>query len=124
MHNITTMQAIFKRSAALFFGMLLTISSFAQTQKVTGKVTDNKGTPLEGVTVKSSAGKAVVTTDKAGNFSINAAVGTTLDFSSIGYESKKVNASTESINVILTTSTTDLQDVILVGSRGAGRVKT
>ena len=124
MHNITTMQAIFKRSAALFFGMLLTISSFAQTQKVTGKVTDNKGTPLEGVTVKASAGKAVVTTDKSGNFSINATVGTTLDFSSVGYESKKVNASTESINVILTASTTDLQDVILVGSRGAGRVKT
>ena len=49
------MQAIFKRSTALFFGMLLTISSFAQTQKVTGTVSDNKGTPLEGVTVKATS---------------------------------------------------------------------
>ena len=122
-HNLTTMQAIFKRSTALFFGMLLTICSFAQTQKVSGKVTDNKGTPLEGVTVK-AAGKTVVTTDKSGNFAINAQVGTALDFSSVGYESKKVTPSNNVLNVVLNATTTDLQDVILVGSRGAGRVKT
>ncbi len=123
-HNITTMQAIFKRSTALFFGMLLTISSFAQTQKVTGTVSDNKGTPLEGVTVKATSGKTVVTTDKSGNFSINTQIGSSLEFSSVGYESKKVNATNTILKVVLNATTTELQDVILVGSRGAGRVKT
>ena len=123
-HNITTMQAIFKRSTALFFGMLLTISSFAQTQKVTGTVSDNKGTPLEGVTVKATSGKTVVTTDKSGNFSINTQIGSSLEFSSVGYESKKVNATYTILKVVLNATTTELQDVILVGSRGAGRVKT
>jgi iron complex outermembrane receptor protein len=118
------MKVIIKRTASLLFLLLLTIGSFAQTLKITGKVTDNKGNPLDGVTVKSQSGKTVVSSDKTGAFSINAAVGSSLDFSSVGFESKKVNANKDNLIVVLTASTADLQDVILVGSRGAGRVKT
>jgi iron complex outermembrane receptor protein len=118
------MQVIFKRTASIFILMLFTICSFAQAQKISGKVSDNKGNPLDGVTVKSQTGKAVVSTDKTGKFSINAEIGAVLDFSSVGYESKKVNANNDYLTVVLNATTTDLQDVILVGSRGAGRVKT
>ena len=121
--KIPLMYKFFKPLALSFFLMLLVASSFAQTQKVTGTVSDTKGTPLDGVTVKSPSGKAVVSTDKTGTFSINARIGELLEFSSVGYESKKVTASA-SIKVVLTATTNDLQDVILVGSRGAGRVKT
>ncbi len=117
------MHKILRHFPTTLLMLLLTISSFAQTQKVTGTVTDNKGTPLDGVTVKSPSGKAVVSTDKSGTFTINARIGEQLEFSSVGFESKRVIASAN-IKVALTATTSDLQDVILVGSRGAGRVKT
>jgi iron complex outermembrane receptor protein len=118
------MESILKRSASLFILMLLTISSFAQAQKVTGTVSDKNGNHLDGVTVKSATGKAVVTTDKNGVYTINAQLGAILEFSSIGFETKKMNVTSANLNVVLTATTTDLQEVILVGSRGAGRVKT
>jgi iron complex outermembrane receptor protein len=113
-----------KQMSTVTLFVLFTLGTFAQTQKVTGTVTDNKGNPLDGVTVKSTSGKAVVTTNKTGVFVINARVGETLSFSSVGYESKTLTASDDNLKVVLEATTSDLQDVILVGSRGAGRVKT
>ena len=113
-----------KQMSTVTLFVLFTLGAFAQTQKVTGTVADNKGNPLDGVTVKSTSGKAVVTTNKTGVFVINARVGETLSFSSVGYESKTLTASADNLKVVLEATTSDLQDVILVGSRGAGRVKT
>ncbi len=118
------MHSIFKQMSTVALFVLFTLGAFAQTQKVTGTVSDNKGNSLEGVTVKSASGKAVVTTDKNGVFTINAGIGQPITFSSVGFETKSVNASTGNMKVVLTTTASDLQEVILVGSRGAGRVKT
>ena len=118
------MHSILKQISTATLFVLFTLGTFAQTQKVTGTVSDTKGNPLDGVTVKSPSGKAVVSTDKKGVFTINARIGEPLSFSSVGYESKTANASAGAIKVVLEASTSDLQDVILVGSRGAGRVKT
>ena len=57
------MQVIFKKSVSIFFFLLLTVCSFAQTQKITGTVTDNKGVPLVGVTIKALSSKAIVSTN-------------------------------------------------------------
>ncbi len=103
---------------------LFAVISFAQTQKIMGTVSDDKGTPLEGVTVKATKSKLVVTTDKSGSFSIAASIGEALEFSSIGFENKKATANSGNLKIVLNAATTDLQDVILVGSRGNGRVKT
>ena len=118
------MHSIFKQMSTVALFVLFTLGAFAQTQKVTGTVSDNKGNSLEGVTVKSASGKAVVTTDKNGVFTINAGIGQPITFSSVGFETKSVNASTGNMKVVLTATASDLQEVILVGSRGAGRVKT
>jgi iron complex outermembrane receptor protein len=107
-----------------FFVSILAISSFAQTQKISGTVSDDKGTALEGVTVKATKSKSVVTTDKSGNFSINANIGEALEFSSVGFENKRATANTANLKIVLNAATNDLQEVILVGSRGNGRVKT
>jgi iron complex outermembrane receptor protein len=96
----------------------------AQAQKITGTVADNKGTRLEGVTVKLTSNKAAVATNKNGEFSLNAKMGETLEFSSVGFETKKITVTSSNMTVELTATAADLQDVILVGSRGAGRVKT
>jgi iron complex outermembrane receptor protein len=118
------MYTILKKISTVACLMLFTLGAFAQTQKVTGSVSDNKGIPLDGVTVKATATKAVVTTDKNGVFTINARIGESLSFSSVGFETKTANATAAHLKVVLAATTSDLQDVILVGSRGAGRVKT
>ena len=118
------MQAIFKHSVSFFLFMLLSIYTFAQTQKVTGTVTDSKGVPLVGATIKALSSKAIVSTNISGAFFVNAKIGETLEISSVGFETKKVAASTGNMTIILKTAVNELQDVILVGSRGGGRVKT
>jgi len=108
----------------LVFFSLLTLNSFAQNQTIKGVVSDSKGNALEGVTIKVANSKTVTTSNKNGSFTIAANTNDVVEFSSIGYESKKQLAVGNSMNIILTASTSDLQDVILVGTRGAGRVKT
>ena len=118
------MQAILKQSVSFTLFMLLSIVTFAQTQKITGTVTDSKGVPLVGATIKASSSKTIVSTNISGAFFVNAKIGETLEISSVGFETKKVSASTGNMTIILTTAVNELQDVILVGSRGGGRVKT
>jgi iron complex outermembrane receptor protein len=97
---------------------------FAQKVNINGIVRDAKGNALEGVTVKVANTKNATTSNKIGNYSINANTNDVLEFSFIGFETKKQIATGNNLNVVLTASTNDLQDVILVGSRGIGRVKT
>lgn len=118
------MNTFLKPFLASFFAFILTIGAFAQGQKITGTVADNKGTRLEGVTVKLTSNKAAVATNKNGEFTINAKMGETLELSSIGFETKKVTITSSNIMVELAAISSELQEVILVGSRGAGRVKT
>ena len=107
----------------LVFFSFLTLNSFAQNQTIKGVVSDSKGNALEGVTIKVVASKNVTTSNKNGSFTIVANTNDFIEFSSIGFESKKQLAVGGSMNIILTASTSDLQDVILVGSRGTGRAK-
>lgn len=100
------------------------IPSFAQKQNIKGLVTDNKGNALEGVNVKSTDTKAVTNTNKNGNFSISANINDVLSFSFVGFETKTVKYTGGDLKISLNPSTNELQDVILVGSRGVGRVKT
>ena len=108
----------------MVFFSLFTLNSFAQNQTIKGVVSDSKGNALEGVTIKVVASKNVTTSNKNGSFTIAANTNDVIEFSSIGFESKKQLAVGNAMNIILTASTSDLQDVILVGTRGAGRVKT
>ena len=108
----------------MVFFSLFTLNSFAQNQTIKGVVSDSKGNALEGVTIRVANSKTVTTSNKNGSFIIAANTNDVIEFSSIGFESKKQLAVGNAMNIILTASTSDLQDVILVGSRGAGRVKT
>ncbi len=114
------------KSTPLFLAiaLLLSFNVFAQKETIKGWVRDAKGNALEGVTIKVANSKAVATSNKTGAYTINANPNDVLEFSFIGFETKKQIAVGNNINIVLTTSTSDLQDIILVGSRGAGRVKT
>ncbi len=69
--------------------------------RVTGRITDNTGKPLEGVTVMVKGSKKGVSTDSKGQFTIEAAAGSTLVFSSAGYLALELPATSDAMTVVL-----------------------
>ena len=115
------------RKLAAFFSLLVfafsTLHVAAQTQTIKGKITDSKGNALEGVTIKLANSKTNAISAKNGTYSINASINDVLEFSYIGFASKRQTVLSSEVNVSLLSTTSDLQEVILVGTRGTGRAK-
>jgi len=83
---------------------------------ITGKVTDNKGLPLEGATILVKGTSAGVKSDANGNFSIEAAPNSTLVISYVGFESTEVNVENRTnISVQLRPSVATGDEVVVVG---------
>lgn len=102
---------------SLFILSLLSISSLsAQSKLLDGTVTDATGSPLEGVSVTVKNSQTGVTTDKNGKYSITVNIGDVLIFSSTGYvtQEETVDART-SINIVLPTNATSLENVVVIG---------
>jgi TonB-dependent starch-binding outer membrane protein SusC len=90
---------------------------WAQTKEVTGKVTDSKdGSPLNGATIKIKGTSRATTTSSDGIFKISFTGNTvTLQISSVGFEDKEISVSGGEISVSLDVSTTNLNEVFVVG---------
>ena len=100
----------------LAFGLLSTTVAFAQnTKKVTGKVTDENGKVLSGVTV--SVGAVKTTSDDNGNYSLQVPTGSsTLKFSIVGYSDADLKiGSKNTIDARLNAETNQLSEVVVVG---------
>lgn len=83
---------------------------------VTGKVTDEKGLPLPGVTIRVKNGKQAAATNMEGFYKIDAPEGATLIFSSIGMITQEVEIGKQtSVNVVLKDLNQGLNDVVVVG---------
>ena len=92
---------------------LLTFSSAqAQNTTVSGKVSDSKGAPLEGVTIKEKGTNNATKADANGAFKIVVKQKAELQFSVIGFATKEVSAANAS-NVSLTESVDDLSEVVV-----------
>jgi TonB-linked SusC/RagA family outer membrane protein len=89
---------------------------FNQHEPIKGKITDETGKPIPGVTVlNKTTGKGAIA-DNSGIYSIAAEKGDQLAFSYIGYQSRKVVVGTEHvINVSLQPETSSLDQVVVVG---------
>ena len=81
---------------------------------VQGTVSDANG-PIEGVTVSVVGVPGSAITDANGKFKINAALGSTLRFSSIGYISQDVKVASNAVNVVLQSEDNSLDEVVIVG---------
>src|SRR5690606_2684739 len=83
----------------------------------TGKVADEFGNPLEGVTVSIKGGRAATTTDGEGNYQISLPNGSNvLLFSILGFEAVEQSIGTQNmVNVSLKASVSDLDEVVVVG---------
>ena len=101
----------------IFCMLVFPLASMAQDITVTGKITDQKdGGALPGVTVKVSGTNRAVSTDPSGVFVIQAPVGAQLTVSLLGMASQTVTVPAGGrINVVLSTDSKDLTDVVVVG---------
>ena len=89
-------------------------TNFAIAQSVSGVVSDaGSGDALPGVAVSEKGTNNATLTDFDGKFTIKANKGATLVFSSMGMDSKEVTASSDFIQVSLTASASQLDEVVV-----------
>lgn len=87
-----------------------------EVQKLTGQVTDSNGQPLIGVTIKVKGSSAGTVTDGQGNFVLEVPDKAVLVVSYVGYETKEISVNGQtSIHITLSTSSTLLNQVVVVG---------
>ena len=104
------------RKSLMLLGILVccSILVFAQSKEITGKVTDSKGTPIPGVTVKVKGQKSGTSADADGTFKINASTSATLIISGIGFETKEVRVGNlENLTISLRQSDASLSEVVV-----------
>lgn len=106
-----------KLMAILAGVVLLTTQLYAQTRTVSGKVTDEKGIPLVGVTVSTSSSEKRTLTDNSGNFSIQVSPrDKSLRLTYIGYNAESVTlGSSSSLAIRMTAEDKALSEVVVVG---------
>jgi TonB-dependent starch-binding outer membrane protein SusC len=96
--------------------MLLTQQLLAQSKTVTGKVTDASGVPLSGVSVRVKSTTTGTSTGNDGMFSIIMPKGlTSLVFSSVGFEDQELDVKGSSVNISLSQTSKNLNEVIVTG---------
>ncbi|MFT3844944.1 MAG: SusC/RagA family TonB-linked outer membrane protein [Lacibacter sp.] len=106
------------RFFAIAMLLLLFTSSYSQSNfKVTGKVTDDAGKPVTGVSVVVKGTTTGTTTGNDGSFQLSVPSGkSVLVISSVGYIDQEVEINDRStINVTLVAGASNLQDVVVVG---------
>ncbi len=102
----------------LFFICAITArTSFSQNKTITGKISDEKGSPLSGVTVTAKGTTQSSATNDNGTFTLQLPNGVkTLVLSSVGYADQEVDVTGNSaINVSLQTAARLLNEVVVVG---------
>ena len=109
-----------KRTKGLLAAMMLLLSFFSYAQpnqrSLAGVIKDEKGAPIEGITVTVKGTHRSTQTDKAGAFSIDAPKSALLVITGVGYEPQEIRgAGTDPIDVVLKTAATSMNDVIVVG---------
>ena len=93
------------------------IESLFQQKSISGKVTDQSGVPLPGVSVVVKGTTTGVITDNNGNYSLaNIPENATLQFSFVGMKTQEVAiAGKSSFNIIMEDETIGLEEVVAVG---------
>ena len=93
--------------------LLTTVMVMAQ-QTIQGKITDERGVPVNGATVAVKGGTASVKTDVDGNYSISASPGSTLVITNVGFETREVNVGNNAtVNVAIVERAASLNEVVV-----------
>jgi TonB-dependent starch-binding outer membrane protein SusC len=88
----------------------------AFAMRVTGKVTDDSGEGLPGVTVTVKGTTTATVTDINGNYGVEAPAGATLVFTYTGFTTQEINVGNSAkVDVILKSNENLLSDVVVIG---------
>lgn len=91
-------------------------AALSRKDLITGKITDDNGVPLSGVSVKIKGTEKGTTTNDQGIFSLDAGDDDVLVFSSIGYEPQEVKVgSKKDINVTMISVARSLENIVVIG---------
>lgn len=107
-----------KLTVFLTFALLLIAEAYAQSPRtVTGKVTDDKGTPLSGVTISAVGMNKNALSEINGTFSIQVSEKVkSLKITYVGFDSKEVSISgVSTVTVSLSPEDKALNEVVVVG---------
>ncbi len=114
----------------LLLTVLLVYAQFLLNAQITGTVRgtvkDYDGKPVQNVSVSIKGTNKGTVTDANGNFSISSAVGETLVFSSVGFQSVpyKVKSAADVVSISLKVASGNLNDVIVVGVQSQSKRNT
>ncbi|MES2775677.1 MAG: SusC/RagA family TonB-linked outer membrane protein [Bacteroidota bacterium] len=96
--------------------IFIATAAHAQPKTIKGRVTTEKGDPISGASIVVKGSSIGTSTNEAGVFTISAAKGATLTFSSVGYLSKDiVVGNSDQVNMQLTSTADVSGEVIVVG---------
>ena len=105
--------------------LLVGLHSFAQSNTVKGRITDDKGAPLPAASIVEKGTRNGTTSDQNGNFTISAPQNATLIISAVGYEEKEFILNGQAVvSITLTSISKDLTDVVVVayGTQQKGKM--
>lgn len=106
------------RNVCIILLLLTAHLSFSQNNfKVTGKVTDDTGKPLQGATVQVKGSTTATATTADGSFSLMAPSGASrLVISSVGFTEQEIAIDNRSeVSISLANTASDLTDVVVIG---------
>ena len=115
---------VLKQLLLLAFAFLCMQQISAQKKTISGSVKDSKGYPIEGASIKIKSSKTGTSTNKEGAFTLAVNETDVLEIVSVGFKTKNVAVKSGSFNIYLEAAVTELQEVVMVGSRKGGRTKT
>lgn len=114
-----------RKQLLLLTCFLFAIMHVQAQQIITGKVSDNTGNPISDASIKSKKTGRGTTTAADGSFKLQVAADDELEVSMIGFIFRTVKTGTATdLSVTLEPSNTELSQIVLVGTRTSGRVKT
>ena len=104
------------RLLLIMWGLLLSLSAFAQQITVKGHVVDATGEPVIGASVIEGKSTNGTITDIDGNFSLNVSANSALTISFVGYKTQTVSVNGKTaLKVTLQEDTEVLDEVVVVG---------
>jgi TonB-dependent starch-binding outer membrane protein SusC len=119
MNQLLTLRASLRFLPIIFIFLITSFFSYGQEKKVSGKVTDESGAPMDNVSVAVKGQTSGTLTDAKGLYSLNVpSDNTVLVFSYTGYFNQEVNTSGKtSINLQLAPDTkkAGLEEVVVIG---------
>ena len=102
----------------LMFSVLLT---FAQSRVVTGVVTDDKGAPVEGATIRVKGAKTGTAADANGSYRISVPAGATLVISGVGIAPQEIAVGNQSTVNVSVSRNVGVEATVVVTAAGIRR---